>query len=58
MMRNTITKIAACAAVTVADTTKPVWTESYTIDKSALGDDRIRLTWTWEIRNGLIISFY
>ncbi len=37
--------------------TNRIWTDSYTIDKSALGDDRIRLTWTWEIRNGLIIMF-
>ena len=42
----------------VADTTKPVWTESYTIDKAALGDSRIRLTWTWGKRIGLIISLY
>ena len=42
----------------VADTTRPVWTESYTIDKAALGDSRIRLTWTWERRKGLIISFH
>ena len=38
--------------------TNRIWTDSYTIDKSALGDDRIRLTWTWEICNGLTISFY
>ena len=42
----------------VADTTRPVWTESYTIDKAALGDSRIRLTWTWGKRIGLIISFH
>ena len=42
----------------VADTTRPVWTESYTIDKAALGDSRIRLTWTWGKRIGLIISIY
>ena len=42
----------------VADTTRPVWTESYTIDKAALGDSRIRLTWTWGKRIGLTISFY
>lgn len=42
----------------VADTTRPVWTESYTIDKAALGDSRIRLTWTWRKRIGLIISFH
>ena len=38
--------------------TNRIWTDSYTIDKSAIGSGRIRLTWTWEIRNGLIISFY
>jgi hypothetical protein len=42
----------------VADTTKPVWTESYTIDKAALGDSRIRLTWTWRKRIGFTISIY
>ena len=41
----------------VATTARPQWTESYTIDKSALGGNRIRLTWTWEKRNGLIIFF-
>lgn len=38
--------------------TKRVWTDSYTIDKSLLGSERIRLTWTWEICHGLIISFH
>lgn len=37
--------------------TNRIWTDSYTIDKSALGADRIRLTWTWEKFSGLIISF-
>ena len=37
--------------------TNRIWTDSYTIDKSALGDDRIRLTWTWEIFKGLAILF-
>ena len=39
-------------------TSRPMWTNSYTIDKSALGNARIRLTWTWQIRKGLIISFF
>ena len=39
-------------------TAKPQWANSYTIDKSALGNGRIRLTWTWQIRKGLIISFF
>jgi hypothetical protein len=34
---------------------KPQWTESYVVDKSALGNSRIRLTWTWEMRKGLNI---
>ena len=42
----------------VATTAKPQWANSYTIDKSALGNGRIRLTWTWQIRKGLIISFF
>lgn len=33
------------------------WTESYTVDKTALGSGRIRLTWTWEIKKGLMIIF-
>lgn len=41
-----------------ATTAKPQWTNSYTVDKSILGDNRIRLTWTWEIRKGLIITFF
>ena len=24
------------------------WADSHTVDKSVLGDGRIRLTWTWE----------
>lgn len=31
------------------------WTDSYTIDKSVLGDARIRLTWTWESRRGFML---
>ena len=42
----------------VATTAKPQWTESYTVDKSALGGNRVRLTWTWKKHNGLIISFF
>ena len=42
----------------VATTAKPQWAESYTIDKAALGDSRIRLTWTWGKRIGLIISIH
>ncbi len=38
--------------------TAKLWTDSYTVDKAALGSSRIRLTWTWEIRPGLIISFH
>ena len=38
-------------------TAKPQWANSYTVDKSTLGNGRIRLTWTWKIRNGFIISF-
>ena len=34
---------------------KPQWTESYVVDKSALGNSRIRLTWTWEMRKGFNI---
>ena len=41
-----------------AMTQKPVWAESYTVDKASLGDSRIRLTWTWETVPGLIISFH
>ena len=33
------------------------WTESCTVDKTALGSGRIRLTWTWEIKKGLMIVF-
>jgi len=35
-----------------------IWTDSYTVDKSALGDIRICLTWTWEARRGLIVTFH
>lgn len=38
--------------------TAKLWTDSYTVDKAALGSSRIRLTWTWQIRPGLIISFH
>ena len=38
--------------------TAKLWTDSYTVDKAALGSSRIRLTWTWAIRPGLIISFH
>jgi hypothetical protein len=41
-----------------ATTARPMWTNSYTIDKATLGDNRIRLTWTWQIRKGFIISFF
>jgi hypothetical protein len=30
-----------------------LWTNSYTVDKSAIGDSRIRLTWTWDVPKGL-----
>ena len=36
----------------------PLWANSYTVDKATLGNGRIRLTWTWEVRSGLIISFH
>ena len=39
-------------------TAKPQWAESYTVDKSTLGSNRVRLTWTWERKNGLIIFIY
>ena len=42
----------------VATTARPMWTNSYTVDKAAIGDNRIRLTWTWQIRKGFIISFF
>lgn len=35
--------------------TAKLWTDSYTVDKAELGSSRIRLTWTWAIRPGLII---
>ncbi len=41
-----------------ATTAKPQWANSYTVDKATLGNGRIRLTWTWQIRKGFIISFY
>jgi hypothetical protein len=34
---------------------KLVWTDSYTVDKSAIGDSRIRLTWTWDVPKGLCV---
>ena len=42
----------------VATTAKPQWANSCTVDKSTLGNGRIRLTWTWKVRKGLIISFF
>ena len=39
----------------VATTAKPQWAQSYTVDKSVLGDSRIRLTWTWQKLNGFFI---
>jgi len=39
----------------IANTAKPVWSESYTVDKTELGDSRIRLTWTWKINRGMMI---
>ena len=41
-----------------ATTAKPQWANSCTVDKATLGNGRIRLTWTWQIRKGLIISFF
>ena len=41
-----------------ATTAMPQWANSYTVDKTAIGDNRIRLTWTWEIRKGLIIAVF
>ncbi|MBQ6139714.1 MAG: hypothetical protein IJI54_00375 [Kiritimatiellae bacterium] len=37
-----------------ATTAKPVWADSYTVDKTELGDTRIRLTWTWEMPKGFM----
>ena len=37
--------------------TERIWTKSYTVDASALGSDRIRLTWTWEISPGFMLIF-
>lgn len=28
---------------------------AYTVDKAVLGDDRVRLTWTWEIPRGFVL---
>ena len=36
--------------------TAKLWTDSYTVDKSALGGNRIKLTWTWAIPPGFIIT--
>ena len=41
-----------------ATTAMPQWANSYTVDKSVLGDNRIRLTWTWQICTGSIISVF
>ena len=41
-----------------ATTATPQWANSYTVDKATLGNGRIRLTWTWQIRKGTTISFY
>ncbi len=38
--------------------TEKRWTDSYTVDKAKLDSSRIRLTWTWAIRPGLLISFH
>ncbi len=34
------------------------WWLNGNTDKATLGNGRIRLTWTWQIRPGLIISFH
>jgi hypothetical protein len=51
--------IALYAAV-VAGASLPLLgtTAASGVDKATLGNGRIRLTWTWQIRNGTIISFY
>ena len=36
--------------------TAKLWTDSYTVDKSALDGNRIKLKWTWAIHSGLIIT--
>ena len=38
-----------------ATTENPVWANSYTVDKTELGDTRIRLTWTWEMPKGFML---
>ncbi len=38
--------------------TAKLWTDSYTVDKAALGSSRIRLTWTWKVPAGFVITFY
>ena len=38
--------------------TAKLWTDSYTVDKAALGSSRIRLTWTWKVPVGTMITFY
>lgn len=35
--------------------TARLWTDSYAANKEELGDGGIRLTWTWEIKNGLSV---
>ena len=34
---------------------KQIWTESYTVGKTAVADGNIRLTWTWERRHGFMV---
>ena len=38
-----------------ANTAKPLWSRSYVVDKEALGDSRIRLTWVWGVQKGMTI---
>ena len=32
-----------------------LWTDAYTVDKTGLGGDNIRLTWSWEHRGGMLV---
>ena len=34
---------------------KQIWTESYTVGKTAVAGGNIRLTWTWERRHGFMV---
>jgi hypothetical protein len=34
---------------------KRIWTESYTVGKTAVAGGNVRLTWTWERPNGFMI---